>query len=389
VIGRGRFIGGASALAAGALAGPARAAFGDQSLAAVTTIGVVAPLTGKDLRLGEQIGDGVRAAIDQANLMRGSLDRIFAIRTFDDENLLATGIVNAQFACDDATISCVIGHLSGSITDVALRTYALAGMPVIVPASSFDRITSHNYPYVWRLTTKDSTEGRLSAKTFGALLKPQQVVVLNQDGDYGYDVALGAVQELDAAKIPAKALTFSWDKADFAAVAKQTLASNPDVVFLAGLVRDMGPLVPALRSAGYKGAFYASQGFFDQQTIAKYGADAEGLTVSSSMPPLALAPSAFRFRLDFESKYGQMSPLSAFSYAAAQIAIAACRRVGAADRAAEARSLALPYAYDTIVGTLQFSPTGDPLDPNLYFYTVTDGKWKYTRAAHPSAFVLK
>jgi ABC-type branched-subunit amino acid transport system substrate-binding protein len=107
------------------------------------------------------------------------------------------------------------------------------------------------------------------------------------------------------------------------------------------------------------------------------------------MPPLALAPSAFRFRLDFESKYGQMSPLSAFSYAAAQIAIAACRRVGAADRAAEARSLALPYAYDTIVGTLQVSPTGDPLDPNLYFYTVTDGKWKYTRAAHPSAFVLK
>ena len=389
MIGRGRFLGGASALAAGTLARSAGASLLDQNLAAVTTIGVVAPLTGKDLRFGEQIGDGVRAAIDDTNQRRGSLDRIFAMRTFDDENALATGIVNAQFACDDASITCVIGHLSGSITDVALRTYALAGLPVIVPASSFDRLTSHNYPYVYRLATKDSTEGRLAAKTFTAQLKPKQAVVLSQDGDYGYDVALGAVQQLDADKIPAKALSFPWDKADFAGVAQQTLALNPDVVFLAGIVRDMGPIVPALRAAGYKGAFYASQGFFDPLTASKYGADAEGLTVSSSMPPLAFAPAVFRLRTDYESKYGQITPLAAFSYAAAQIAIAACRRVGASNRAAAARSLAMPYAYDTMVGTMQFSPTGDPIDPNLYFYTLTGGAFKYARAAHPSTFVLK
>ncbi len=389
MIGRGTFLGGASALAAGALARSASAAFGDQAMNAVTTFGVVAPFTGDDLRLGEQIGNGVRAAIDQANLMRGPLDRVFAMRTFDDQNTLATAIVNAQFACDDASIACVIGHLSGTITDAVLRTYALAGMPIIVPAATFDRITSHNYPYVYRLTTKDSTEGRLAAKTFGAEVKPKQAVVLSQDGDYGYDVAIGAVQQLDADKIPVKAFTFSWDKADFAAIARQTVALAPDVVFLAGLARDMGPILPALRAAGYKGPFYASQGFFDQRTILKYGADAEGLTASSSMPPLALAPSAFRFLTDFESRYGQMSPLSAFSYAATQIAIAACRRVGAADRAAAARSLALPYAYDTIAGTFQFAPGGDPSDPNVYFYTVTGGKWKYAHAARPSTFVLK
>jgi branched-chain amino acid transport system substrate-binding protein len=389
MIGRGRFLGAASALAAATLARSANAAFGDQPLSAVTTLGVVAPLSGKDTRFGEQIGDGVRAAIDEANLMRGALDRVFLMRTFDDEGALATALVNAQFACDDASISVVIGHLSGTITDGALRTYALAGLPVIVPASSYDRITSHNYPYVYRLTTKDSTEGRLAAKTFTAQLKPRQAVVLCQDGDYGYDVALGAVQQLDADKVPQKAFTFPWDKADFAGVAKQTLALNPDVVFLAGLARDMGPIVHELRAAGYKGAFYASQGFFDPSTIARYGADAEGLTVSSSMPPLALAPAAFRLRTDYEMKYGQMTPLNAFAYAAAQIAIAACRRVSAGDRVAAARSLAMPYAYDTVVGTLQFSPTGDPLDPNVYFYTVADGKWKYDRAAHPSSFVLK
>lgn len=389
MIARSTFLGGATALAASALARPARAAFGDQTMAPVTTLGVVAPFTGNDVRLGEQIGNGVRAAIDDANSRRGSLDRIYAIRTFDDQNQLASGIVNAQFACDDQGVSCVIGHLSGTITDTALRTYALAGMPVIIPASTLDRLTSHNYPYVWRLTTKDSTEGRLCARTLGSLLKPKQVVVLSQDGDYGYDVAIGAQQQLDADKIPAKAFGFAWDKPNFAAVAKETLAQAPDAIFLAGLVRDMGPVVPALRTAGYNGAFYASQGFFDSETIAKYGADVEGLVVSSSMPPLALAPSVFRIRADFESKYGEMTPLSTFSYAAAQMAIAACKRVGAGDRVAAARALAMPYAYDTVIGTVQFLPGGDPLDPNVYFYTVAGGKWKYVRSAHPSTFVLK
>jgi branched-chain amino acid transport system substrate-binding protein len=389
MIGRGRFLGGATAFAAGVAARAASASFGDQPLAAVTMIGVAGPFTGKDLGYGEQIANGVRAATDDANRLRGSLDRLFQIKTFDDENTIASGIVNAQFACDNPSIACVIGHLSGTVTDAALRTYAPAGMPLIVPTATLDKITSHNYPYVWRLTTKDSSEGRLAAKTFSAVLKPQQAVVLYQNGDYGFEVASGAVEELDLGKVPTKHIMIPWDKPNFPDAAKETLAATPDVVFLAGTARDLGPMLHELRAAGYKGPFYASQGFFDPQTIAKYGRDAEGLTVSSSMPPLALAPSVFRIRTDFEAKYGRMTPLSTFGYAAAQIAIAACRRVGAGDRAGAARGLRVPFPYDTVVGPMQFLPTGDPVDPNVYFYSVTGGDWKYVRAAHPSSFVLK
>ena len=71
------------------------------------------------------------------------------------------------------------------------------------------------------------------------------------------------------------------------------------------------------------------------------------------------------------------------------MAIAAVRRAGAADRIAVARALGIAASFDTVVGTLQFGATGDPIDPNVYFYGVKDGKWAYLRSAHPSSFILK
>jgi branched-chain amino acid transport system substrate-binding protein len=311
------------------------------------------------------------------------------MKTFDDQNLLATGLVNAEFACDDPQAIAVIGHLSGRITDAALQTYNTNKMPVLCPASTYDRLTEHGYGNIVRLTTKDSTEGRLAGAYINKTAKPKTVAVLYQDGDYGADVAQGFQSEMDGAKIPCTAVGFSWDKPDWDYVVKTVMAKNPDTVFLAGVTRDMGPAVPHLQVVGYKGSFFASQGFFDATTIQKYGAMVDGLVISSSMPPLAIAPGAFRIKGDFERRYGPMTPLSAFSYAAAQIVIAVVRRTSAADRIAVQRALAIGTPFDTVVGEIQFQNDGDPQNPNVYFYKVTDGKWRYVASANPNSFVAK
>jgi branched-chain amino acid transport system substrate-binding protein len=388
MIGRRAFLGAAAALGAGAAALPASAAFNDP-IVATATIGVAGPFTGEAIRLGEQMGNGVRAAIDDANRLRGVMDKLFAMRTFDDQNTLASGLVNAQFAVDDGTITCVIGHLSGRITEQALQTYVNGRLPVIIPATTFDRVTSHGYANVVRLETKDSSEGNLAAAYIKGRENPKRSSVLYQDGDYGIDVAAGYHDRMLREHIDSKAIRFSFEKPDYPAVSKETVSGKPDVIFLAGTVKDMGQMLHQLRADGYTGPLYASQSFFDPATITKYKTEAENLVVSSSMPPLQIAPSVYRIRLDFEQRYGPFTPLSAFSYAAAQIAIAAVRRGGSADRLAVARALNSPMAYDTVIGPLTFGNTGDPQDPNVYFYTVKDGKWSYLQAAHRSTFVLK
>jgi branched-chain amino acid transport system substrate-binding protein len=387
-IGRREFVAGGAALGALALGSPARAVF-DDPIAGTSQIGVVGPFTGESIRLGEQIGNGVRAAIEDANRLRSSMDRIFAMRTYDDQNTLASGLVNAQFASDDANVVCVIGHLSGHITDSALQTYVNGRLPIIVPASTYDRVTAHGFAGVIRLATKDSTEGNLAGAVVLSRVKPKSSVVLYQDADYGIDVAAGYHDRMLKEKIDSKAIRYAWDAKDLAPVVKATLDAKPEVVYLAGLARDMGPMLAALHAAGYTGAMYASQGFFEATTTDKFKADAEGLIVSTSMPPLQLAPTVLRIKTDFERRYGGFTPLSAFAYASAQIAISAVRRGGANDRHSVARALSYSTPYDTVVGTLTFGSNGDPLDPNVYFYTVKDGKWSYVQAAHRSNFVLK
>ncbi len=350
---------------------------------------MVGPFTGQAIKLGEQMGNGVRAAIDDANQLRGTLDKAYVMRTFDDQNLLATGLQAADEVCDDPLAIAAVGHLSGRITEQTLHTYINNKMVIISPASTYDRLTAHGYGNILRLLTKDTTEGQLAARYAHDKIKPRSVTILTQDGDYGPDVASGFQEEIAGDKVAVNAISFSWNKPDFDAVVQKALDPKPDLVFLAGITSDMGGVLPKLRAAGYAGPIQASQGFFDPATVSSYAADAEGLVISTSMPPLNLAPGAFRIKTDYEQRYGPMTPLAAFSYAAAQIVIAIVRRVSASDRVAVLQQVDYGYAFDTVVGSIAFSNTGDPVDPNVYFYAVTNGAWKYAGSALPSSFIVK
>lgn len=252
---RARFLAGAAAGAGAAAALPASAQFAPQ-----LSIAVMCPLSGTDRASGEQLLAGVRAALDDANRTRSLADRSYTVKTFDDENTIAGAMLNANFATDDQTQSAAIGHLSGKATDYTLRAYAGASMPLIVPGSSYDAITSHGYRNVFRLPTKDSVEGQLHAKYVLREGRGRNIAVLFQDGDYGFDVANGFITQARSDKLTAAEHRFAWEKPNFPAVAQEVVASAPDLVFLAGIARDMGPVVPALRAAGYKGPFSASRG---------------------------------------------------------------------------------------------------------------------------------
>lgn len=360
----------------------------DTPFAATSTIAVIAPFSGSDRGIGEKLVAGARAAVDDANRIRGMLDRVFALRTFDDQNAVAAALVNAQFATGDSSVIAVVGHVSSRSTLAAIPTYAAAQMPLIVPVSTDDRITGANYRDVFRLQTKDSAEGALFGRYVAEQYRPKTVRVFVQDADYGADVANGFISALQDRKIPAPYTQFGYRNPDFDRVVDEALTVKPDFVFLAGTVGDMGGILKALRAKGYTGPIGASQGFFDART-AQLGAAANDLVISTSTPYLPLAPSTQRARSDFEARYGPIDPVSLFGYAAAQVIINVVKRTGAQARNAVLSALALGAPIDTIAGTFTFGPTGDALDPQIYFYSVRDGRFSYVRQAHASAFMLK
>lgn len=362
-----------------------RPAFGI-TFAQQLTIAVVVPLTGPQSGAGLQIVNGVRQAVDEANRLIGRLDRSFAMRAFDDQNSFVGAVMGAQFASADPTVIATVGHLSGSVTTTALQQYANARMPLIVPASSADRITTRGFRNVFRLPTKDSTEGQLFARYISAKARPAKAVALAADGDYGSDVAHGFVAQAGTEKFAATTIEFALAKTPFSEVAREVLSSGPDYVFLAGNAGEIGPVAPALRAAGFKGSFGASQGFYAPAAV-QYAKDLGNALISTSMPPLDRITSDFQYVGDLSAQYGQITPLLAFGFAAGQIPIAAARRTGVSDRLSLIRALGTGSSYDTLLGTFRFSLTGDPIDPNLYFYTLAGEKFKYVGASHPSSFL--
>lgn len=369
--------------AAGALpAARARAQFAQQ-----VTIGVMAPLSGDRSDAGRQILDGVRAAVDETNVTVGSFGTTYAYRTFDDQDALAQIMQNAQFAAADPSIVAAVGGLDGKLTAAALPTFANAQLPLLVSASTADEVTNRGYRNVWRLPTKDSTEGQLFARYLAKHGKPKHAVAVTQDGDYGPDVAAGFVDQSGALGIAAEAFTISWSSPAYAAAAKAIAAKKPDYVYLCGETKSLGPLVDALKSGGYVGTFGASEGFFNQRTLDAYAGALNGALISTSFPPLDRAPDVANALSDFRART-PVTAISAFAYAAAQIVISASKRTGATNRLAMLSALQAPGSYDTVVGSFQFGFDGDPVDPNLYFYTVTAGSLKYTGASHPTAFIL-
>lgn len=377
-----------TALAGGAAAwlnAPSRALA--QTFAQQVTIGINVPLSGDLADEGNQIVDGVRAAVNETNQTLGVLSLGFALRTFDDNDALAQQIENVQFASADGSIVALIGGVDGKLTTAALSTYASVQMPLLVSASTTDSLTANGYRNIWRLPTKDSTEGQLFARFLARRAKPKFALAVTQDGDYGADVASGFVNQSAALRMDADAYVFSPQKPDYAAAATAVLAKKPDYIYLCGETRSLAPLTAALKAGGYNGRFGASEGFFNQVTLDKYRDALADALISTSFPPLERAPDVANVLSDFRSR-ARLTALSVFSYAAAQIVISAVRRAGATNRLALLSALQSPNNYDTVAGSFTFGPSGDPIDPNVYFYSVTDGAFKYVAPAHPTAFIL-
>jgi len=355
------------------------------------SVAVEGPMTGPEAQSGLQLLSGVRGALDDANGQRALLDRFWTLRTFDDQGTLAQALLVSKFAMDDQNQLAAIGHLSGKITNDLVRYYANVNMPLIVPATTYDRVTSQGYRNVFRLPTKDSTEGILHAKYVKRENRGKAIAVVYFDNNdvYGIDVARAVAGQARADGLTTFEVKLPTDRPDFDAAARSTAAQHPDLVFLSGLARDLGPMIPALRTAGFHGVFDGPSGFFDGALAPSYGDSIEGLVISTSMPPLQIVPSALAIKTNYEQHYGAMTPLAAFGYAATQIFITGVRRFPAIARITIARALAQPIAIDTLVGSFTFDPFGDPQDPNVYFYELRGGTFRYLRAAHPSSYIVR
>ncbi len=350
-------------------------------------IGVNVPLTGPLAQYGSQIVKGVQASVDETNRFTPSITRYWGVRTFDDQNNATVASSNVFVAASDPTVMGMIGNLTVDTTLAALPQYANANFAIVVPSVTADVITRRGFRNIYRLPTKDSTEGQLFARSVFSKHNALKVIALTMKGDYGADVAAGLVAQAkndhhDADIIEVEPTN---DPENIAAV---VIKRDPSFVFFAGKPDHLGPIANALRKRGYKGDFGASDGFFTGTVIEPFGDAMDGTLVASSTPPIDRIPSMLTLIRDFQGEVGGIDAFEAFGYAAAQLLIMASGRANAKDRFALLTQLQQGGAYNLLVGQYAFNFAGDATLPNIYLYKMTPKGFTFEKSAVPSGFVV-
>ncbi len=388
------FIAAAGAAAAGGALAPARAQIipqpigPNQQFLPQLTIAVNVTLSGPLQKYGQEIVKGVQAAVDEQNRFTAPVSHVWACRPLDDRNDGALAAANANVAAADSTCIGIVGNLTSAMTLAALSHYANTGFAVIVPTVTADAITQRGYHNVYRLPAKDSAAGRLFASAALEQKKGVAALAIAFDGDYGYDVARGFVDQAKADRHAADMLLFPVDKTDAADAARTVLDRSPAYVFLAGKTATLGPVAEAMRLAGYTGDFGASDGFYNTDTIEKYAKVLDGAYVGASLPPLNRIPSAAGLLTDFQREVTQITAFSAYGYGAAQLIVSASQRSNASTKSTLLTSLQAGGTFTTLVGQFAFKISGDPLIPNIFLYTVGKDGFAYARPAIRTGFVF-
>jgi branched-chain amino acid transport system substrate-binding protein len=352
------------------------------------TIGVNVPLSGEYAAYGNQIVQGVKAAIDEQNLVASLSQIVYGIRPLDDENSVSVSMGNVSIAAADPTIIGIVGNLTAAVTIESLTQYANQSFAVVVPSVTARGLTARGFHNVYRLPTRDDVAGRLFASTIFRKQPSSLALAVTLDGDYGPDVARGFVQQVHADHRQVELVTLPADAFDPTGAAKSIVDRSPDFLFLCGTVSQLGPLISALSSSGYNGAYGLSDGFYTQETLDKYGKLLNRAMVYTAFPPLDRATGIFQQLNDLHREVEGITMLVAFGYAAAQIIIQAAGRTNATTRYQLLTSMQLSGGFNTLVGPYTFDLNGDPLIPNLYFFKLSATSFDYVEPAVRNGYIV-
>ena len=353
------------------------------------SVGVSVPLSGPLQKYGTQVVAGVRASIDYVNRYMSAMQgRIYGIRAFDDQDSSTVATTNVQIAANDPSVIAMIGNLTADVTITNIPNYQNVGFALIVPATTDDGVTDRGYRNVFRLPTKDITEGLLFARATLMGRKPVVAIAVALDDGYGFDVARGITQQAKNDRHQADTMLFPAKGFDPANAARAVVAREPAFVFLAGRTSDLGPLAEALRLAGYIGEFGASNGFYGEATTASYATVMANALVSTSLPPLDKIPDQIQQYTFLGNQLGQITAFSAFGFASAQIAILASQRANATTRLTLLSALQTGGTYDTLLGPFSFGVNGDPTLANIFLYKITKDGFVFVKPAIATPYVI-
>ena len=268
-------------------------------------VGLVAPFSGRDHDVGEDMLNGVKLAIAEWNQRGGVNGYAIELVAQDDRASAEGGRLQAQKMVTDGDVMGVIGHPANPSALAALDVYHQAGLAMLVVGANAKALTAQSYPEAHLLSVQEDglalTMAHFIRQTFGR----QRVALVGQvEGNEGLSMALER-------ELVAQGLTVvgNWTLADlqtgWEGVVTELTAKKAEVVVFLGDYLGGASLLSYLRGGGLLTPFLGGPTLARPDFVRLAGPAAEGAYYVTYAPePPALTAQGERFTQQFQASTG-------------------------------------------------------------------------------------
>ncbi len=336
-------------------------------------IGIAAPMTGSQAKMGKDFQSGAELAVAEWNQRGGVLGKKIEIVQGDDQADPKQAVSVANKLVNDG-VAGVVGHFNSSCSIPASDVYNRASVPMISPGSTNPQLTERGYPGVFRVCGRDDQQGGVAARFVLEQLKLKKVAVLHDKTTYGQGLADEFKRKLgDKVEVVYYGGIIQGDK-DFKAVLTDIKTKAPQLIFFGGIYNEGGQIAKQAKEIGLDAPMMSGDGVFDPLYLQIAGDAAEGTFLTFSPDPEKM-PSSKAFIERYKAKYGEPGPYSIYAYDAMNIMAAAISAANSTDGKAIIAKLH-GMTFDGAMGKIKFDPKGDVTAPPYVVWVVKGGKFQ-------------
>ncbi len=336
--------------------------------------GIIGAHSGNLASYGLPSANAAKIVIEKANAAGGINGKKIELFMEDSECAPEKAPIAASKLVSDG-VEVVLGGICSGATKAALPIFKEAGVLVISPSATSDKLTvSGEYPNFFRTIAPNFAQAPKMADFATDVLKAKKVAVIHDKGDYGKPLAEGAKAHLEKGG-KAEVVLFEGvtpDAVDYAAIVQKIKRSKADVVIFGGYHPEASKIVAGMKKKRLKAKFVSDDGVKDDTFIKVAGKNAEGVYAAgpqdNSDKPLAAEAKEAHIK-----KFGS-DPGAFFepAYAATLAVLNAIEKAGSTDIDA-LRQAMQSEKVDTPVGTISFDEHGDAIGVDYSMYVVKDG----------------
>jgi branched-chain amino acid transport system substrate-binding protein len=362
----------------------------------------------------EQIGGDSAAAVQFAVDIWGAAAGGFAITytPLDDGSAANNGAWDATIEAENATqvindpdAVIYIGTYNSGAAEVSIPLMNEAGMAMLSPANTAVQLTKENpsnaegYPGVlyptgvrnyFRVVPADDLQGAAAANFAYTNIEKRTAYVLHDNQTYGKGVASvfeATFKELGGEVVSFEA--FNPDAPEYQSLVANIADSGADIVYLGAIVNlNASKLLTDLRDvvSSEDVAFLGPDGLVNQAFVDGAGDAAEGAYITfAGLPTNALEGIGKVWYDTFKAQLGhEPDAYSLYSFECGVVALQAIEQVGK-DRPAVIENLAGVKGFRGLLGTWDFTETGDTSLTTVSLNVVKDGQITFQETIAPPA----